>query len=104
MEPKPKDEVLQDFLGHVSQEHEVRVQKVKEMKEAGIDAWPKVRFKNAESAHLLENYKEGDETEYQLVGRVMSIRLHGKAAFINLQDDSGKIQVYLKEDLIDQIV
>jgi lysyl-tRNA synthetase class 2 len=100
MESKPKDANLQDFLGHISEEHQVRVQKVKEMREAGIDAWPKVRAQTAQAALVLENYKENDETEYQLVGRVMSIRLHGKAAFVHLQDNSGKIQVYIKEDLI----
>lgn len=100
MESKPKDTILQDYLGHVSEEHQVRVQKVKEMKEAGIDAWPKVRMQTAHAEPLIQNYREGDETEYQLVGRVMSIRLHGKAAFIHLQDDSGKIQVYLKQDLV----
>ena len=41
MESKPKDTNLQDFLGHVSEEHQVRVQKVKEMRESGIDPWPK---------------------------------------------------------------
>lgn len=100
MESKPKDTILQDYLGHVSEEHQVRVQKVKEMKEAGIEAWPKVRAQTAHAKDILGNYKEGDEAEYQLVGRVMSIRLHGKAAFIHLQDDSEKIQVYIKQDLI----
>jgi lysyl-tRNA synthetase class 2 len=100
MESKPKDTHLQDYLGHVSQEHDVRVQKVKQMREAGIDPWPKLRAQTAHAVPLIERYKEGDETEYQLVGRVMSIRLHGKAAFVHIQDYSGKIQVYLKEDLI----
>lgn len=103
MESKPKDTILQDYLGHISEEHQVRVQKVKEMKEAGIDAWPKVRMQTAHAENLIQNYTEGDEAEYQLVGRVMSIRLHGKAAFIHLQDDSGKIQVYIKQDLIGDI-
>ena len=100
MESKPKDTNLQDYLGHVSQEHKVRTQKVQEMREAGIDPWPKVRSQTVQAASLIENYKEGDESEYQIVGRVMSMRLHGKAAFITIQDSSGKIQVYLKEDLI----
>lgn len=103
MESKPKDTILQDYLGHVSEEHQVRVQKVQEMKEAGIDAWPKVRAQTAYAADILQKYQEGDETEYQLVGRVMSIRLHGKAAFIHLQDNSEKIQVYIKQDLIGDI-
>jgi len=100
MESKPKDEILQDFLGHASQEHEVRVQKVKTMRAQGIEPWPALKPQTAHAGTLLTTFVEGDSKQYELVGRVMSIRLHGKAAFIHLQDDTGKIQVYLKEDLI----
>lgn len=101
MEPKYKnDDNLQDFLGHVSEEHEVRVNKVKAMRAQGIEPWPALKHQTVKSAHLLQNFVETDTTLYSLVGRVMSIRLHGKAAFVHLQDDSGKIQIYIKEDLI----
>src|SRR3990167_6405990 len=103
MEQKPKDGLLQDLLGHVSQEHEVRVQKVKTMREQGIEPWPALKPQTAHAQTLLASFVEGDINQYQLVGRVMSIRLHGKAAFVHLQDDSGKIQVYLKEDLIGDV-
>ena len=55
MESKPKDTNLQDYLGHVSQEHKVRTQKVQEMREAGIDPWPKVRSQTVQAASLIEN-------------------------------------------------
>jgi len=101
MEPKHKnDELLQDYLGHVSQEHEVRVQKVKTMRAQGIEPWPALKPQTAVAHQLLSTFVEGDSKQYDLVGRVMSIRLHGKAAFVHLQDDSGKMQVYIKEDLI----
>jgi len=100
MESKPKDEILQDFLGHASQEHEVRVQKVKTMRAQGIEPWPALKPQTAHAGTLLTTFVEDDSKQYELVGRVMSIRLHGKAAFIHLQDDTGKIQVYLKEDLV----
>lgn len=100
MESKPKDETLQDFLGHVSQEHEVRVQKVKAMRAQGIEPWPALKPQTAHAAILLNSFQEGDHNQYELVGRVMSIRLHGKAAFVHLQDDTGRIQLYIKEDLI----
>lgn len=91
---------LEDFLGHVSQEHDVRVGKVKAMREQGIEPWPALKKQTAKAAPLTENFNEGDNNHYELVGRVMSIRLHGKAAFVHLQDDSGKIQLYIKADLV----
>lgn len=100
MEPKSKEDTLQDFLGHVSQEHEVRIQKVKSMRAQGIEPWPALKLQTAHAGNLINTFVEGDSKQYELVGRVMSIRLHGKAAFIHLQDDTGKIQAYLKEDLI----
>lgn len=97
--PKPTDG-LQDHLGHVSQEHEIRIQKVKKLKDLGIDPWPVVKTPNSTAQKLLDFFVENDTKIYDIVGRVMTKRLHGKAAFVHLQDISGKIQIYLKEDLI----
>ncbi|MFA5998833.1 MAG: lysine--tRNA ligase [Candidatus Babeliales bacterium] len=96
---KPVDG-LQDYLGHVSQEHEVRVAKVKTMREQGVNPWPSLKHSTTTSKNILESFAEGDTTVYQLVGRVMTVRLHGKAAFVHLQDEAGKLQLYIKEDLV----
>lgn len=93
---------LQDYVGHVSQEHEVRVQKVKDMRNVGIEPWPTVKSGNSYSQDLIKDFKEQDETDYFLVGRIVSIRLHGKAAFVHLQDHKGRIQLYIKQELIGQ--
>jgi len=101
MEPKHKPaDVLQDYLGHVSQEHEIRVQKVQKLREQGIEPWPAVKQPTTEAEQLLNSFVEGDSKVYDLVGRVMTKRLHGKAAFVHIQDQSGKLQVYIKEDLV----
>lgn len=103
MEPKHKSsDELQDYLGHVSQEHEIRVQKVKKLRELGLDPWPAVKSPTTTAEQLIQNYTEGDTASYALVGRVMTKRLHGKAAFAHIQDISGKIQVYIKEDLVSE--
>lgn len=103
MNPKNNsNDQLQDYVGHVSQEHEVRVQKVKEMRNAGIEPWPIVKSGNSYSQDLIKEFKEHDETNYFLVGRIVSIRLHGKAAFVHLQDHKGRIQLYIKQELIGQ--
>lgn len=38
--------------------------------------------------------------QYRVAGRIMSMRKFGKAAFFHLEDESGKIQVYVKRDLL----
>ncbi|MBM17443.1 MAG: lysine--tRNA ligase [Epsilonproteobacteria bacterium] len=91
---------LQDYLGHVSEEHEIRVQKVKKMQEQGIDPWPAVKQCSTYSQQVIKNFTEQDDNIYTLVGRVMTMRLHGKAAFMHIQDEQGKIQVYIREDVI----
>jgi lysyl-tRNA synthetase, class II len=101
MEPKHKpDDQLQDYLGQVSQEHEIRTLKVKKLKEQGIESWPAVKPPTATAEKLLTSFVENDTATYDLVGRVMTKRLHGKAAFAHIQDVSGKMQVYIKEDLV----
>lgn len=93
---------LQDHLGHVSEEHEVRVEKVKKMRQSGLEPWPALKHCSAYSEELIADFKEEDENLYTLVGRVMTMRLHGKAAFAHIQDKDGKIQVYIRQDVIGQ--
>ena len=42
----------------------------------------------------------GDGPEYAIAGRIMSVRKFGKAAFLHLQDASGRMQVYVKNDAV----
>ncbi len=102
MDSKNNSNELQDYLGHVSEEHEVRVEKVKKLRELGIDPWPALKHASTTSDSLVKDFQESDEKLYTIVGRVMSIRLHGKAAFVHLQDKDGKIQTYIKQDVVGQ--
>lgn len=47
---------------------------------------------------ILDNFQEGGKVK--VAGRVMAIRQHGKAAFLNIEDSSAKIQVYIKQDIL----
>ena len=46
--------------------------------------------------------KEDDEITYKTAGRIMSLRGKGKTFFAHLEDISGKIQIYLKKDELDE--
>ena len=43
---------------------------------------------------------EKDGGSYRVAGRIMSMRKFGKAAFFHIQDESGRIQIYVRRDLV----
>lgn len=105
MNKKIKDtqKEMSQILEHEPQEYQVRVEKVKKLREIGIDPWPAAQEVPNTSAQVIEEFKEdGQEEQYTIAGRIMTVRLHGKTAFANLQDISGKIQIYLRSDDIGQ--
>jgi len=84
-----------------SEEHEIRVKKVDEIRKLGIEPWPQAReVKNSAEQVLKEYVSDEQNKEYTLAGRIMSSRWHGKAAFVTIQDESGKVQLYFKQDIL----
>lgn len=89
----------------LSEQEIVRREKLKELYTLGINPFPAEEYEiTHELAYLKELYNEGDN-EYtdlfkhvSVVGRIMSINDMGKANFAKIQDESGKIQIYLKRD------
>jgi lysyl-tRNA synthetase, class II len=88
---------------HLSEQEQIRREKLAELKKLGIDPYPAASYPvNTTSVYIKEHYK-GDENkadfaEVCIAGRMMSIRDMGKAAFAVLQDSAGKIQIYVKRD------
>jgi len=83
-------------------EHEVlRRQKLEEIKKLGINPYPAEEFKiNVTASDIKQNY-DRDKINYKnisIAGRLMSVRDMGKAAFAEIQDASGRIQIYVKRD------
>lgn len=86
---------------HPSEEHQMRIKKVEEMRAEGIDPWPQSKEVPNKAIQVIEEYtSDEEEKEYIIAGRLMSIRWHGKTAFANIQDVSGKLQVYFKLDIV----
>jgi len=82
-----------------------RVKKVEEIRNSGINPYPNhYRRQNvAEGVHrdmadMTPEEVEASGKRYVLAGRVMAIRNFGKAAFIHLEDSTGRIQVFMKRD------
>lgn len=83
-----------------SAEHLIRVQKVKELEKQGLSAWPASQEVNATCAQVIEKFTESSASVYTVAGRVLTIREHGKSIFVTIQDESGKLQLYLKQDAV----
>ena len=88
---------------HLSEQEIIRREKRAELEKMGIDPYPAALYPvNSTAAYIKENYKgEENKAEFAevcLAGRIMSVRDMGKANFAVLQDGSGKIQFYIKQD------
>ena len=87
----------------LSEHEEQRRLNLAAIREAGIDPYPARNERThtcAEAISLLETMDEGETTEesVSVVGRLMSKRVMGKAAFAHVQDGSGKLQFYARVD------
>lgn len=83
-----------------SDEYRIRLQKLEEIKKQKINPYPSATVERMEIKDLLAQFAELAEksSAVKAAGRIRSIRLHGGSCFINLEDESGKIQAYLKKD------
>jgi lysyl-tRNA synthetase class 2 len=90
-------------IQHLSEQEIIRREKLQELKKLGIDAYPAALYPiNSTAAYIKEHYKgeenKADFADICIAGRIMSVRDMGKANFAVLQDSTGKIQVYIKQD------
>ncbi|MBT3407579.1 lysine--tRNA ligase [Candidatus Woesearchaeota archaeon] len=89
----------------ISQYRADRIRKLKDLREKGVNPYPYKYEINAKSIELKKKYdaispEEHVDNEYSLAGRIMQIRNMGKACFLNLQDEVGKIQIYIQVDTV----
>jgi lysyl-tRNA synthetase, class II len=83
----------------------VRRNKLNELRELGIEPYPQrlPRPRTHTTAEAVVAYREGQlgETEpVTLVGRLLTVRVMGKASFAHIEDGSGRVQIYLKRDIL----
>ncbi|PST82439.1 lysine--tRNA ligase [Pedobacter yulinensis] len=85
----------------LSEQEILRREALKQLRELGIDPYPAEAFEiNAHAADINSNY-ERDKTAYKnisIAGRIMTRRIMGSASFAELQDSTGRVQIYLKRD------
>lgn len=85
----------------LSEQEIIRRQSLAELIKLGIDPYPAELFEvNASAQEILENYErhKSDYRQISIAGRIMSRRVMGNASFAELQDETGRIQVYFRRD------
>mgnify|MGYP001791496050 FL=1 len=76
-----------------------RRQSLQELRDMGINPYPAAEFPvNAYSTDIKEQFKEDEQREVVIAGRMMGRRVMGKASFAEIQDSKGRIQVYITRD------
>ena len=87
----------------LSEQEVIRREERKQLLEAGINPYPAEPFAVNTSAQQIKQGYTGHEADFQevrLAGRLMRRRVMGKASFAELQDSSGRIQLYIARDEI----
>ncbi|MBN2796701.1 MAG: lysine--tRNA ligase [Clostridia bacterium] len=94
----------------LSEQEQIRVQKLDELKALGVEPFGKKfppTHHSAELINLYENHskEELDEmnVEVKVAGRIMTKRGKGKAGFMHIQDNDGQIQIYLRQDRLSEL-
>ncbi len=77
-----------------------RLEELGELKEKGFEPYAYSFDIDTDSNEIKSNFKEEEKRNVKIAGRIMGIRRMGKASFAHLQDNAGKIQVYLRKDEI----
>ena len=85
----------------------VRREKLDELRKAGVDPFPYRYEKSHSAAGILGKYKDikeeekdQEKEEVSIAGRLMTKRGHGKASFAHIQDPTGRIQIYARQDVM----
>ncbi len=85
----------------LSEQELLRRESMNKLRELGIEPYPAAAYPvTATAAGIREKYTP-ESTEFQdirIAGRIMSRRIMGSAAFFELQDHTGRIQVYIRRD------
>ena len=83
----------------LSEQEIIRRQCLQELREMGINPYPAAEFPtNAFSTEIKAEFKDDEQRDVVVAGRMMSRRIMGKASFAEIQDSKGRIQVYISRD------
>jgi len=83
----------------LSEQEIIRRQSMDELNKLGINPYPAELFEvNVTSQEIHANYPQREYKSVSIAGRIMTRRVMGNASFAELQDETGRIQIYFRRD------
>ena len=77
-----------------------RLRKIDELRKLGINPYPARSNRTHSNKEIVDGFTEFENKSVTLVGRLMSWREHGPICFGDIEDESGRIQLYIKQDVL----
>ncbi|MGN0189847.1 MAG: lysine--tRNA ligase [Candidatus Cryptobacteroides sp.] len=90
-------------INDLNEQEQIRRESLAKLRELGIDPYPAALYPvNTTTQEIKDGYdpEKGNFQEVVIAGRVMSRRIMGAASFGEIQDESGRIQIYVNRDEI----
>lgn len=85
--------------GETFDPREVRLEKLRRLRQQGIDPYQATKYPvDHLSQDIIANYPQLEGEEVSVAGRIMAMRGHGRAWFVDLYDSQGRIQCHITED------
>ena len=86
----------------INEQMQFRINKMNQLVELGLEPFGRKFSWTHHAQDVADNFEELSEKEtvVSLAGRVMAIRGHGKTAFLDLLDKTGRIQLYVRKDAL----
>ena len=82
----------------INQIIDFRKEKLNKLKELGINPYPHKFSPTHKSIEILDGFNNLENKIVCIAGRIMALRKMGKASFIHVMDDKGRIQIFIKKD------
>lgn len=79
----------------LDQLRQIRIDKLKKLKELGINPYPADSKRTNTAKQIHENFDKLSEKQVVVAGRILSLREHGELMFIDLSNQDGEIQLYI---------
>jgi len=79
-----------------------KLEKLEQIKNFGMDPYPEKSDRSHTNGEVLEKFEALEEKEIKLVGRVKSFRPMGGSTFAHIEDESGKIQIFLNKNNLNE--
>jgi len=82
---------------------ERRIEEIKLLQERGVNVFAYSFDTDSNAAKIKNEFVDESSAEVSIAGRIVAIRRMGKASFASIQDQTGRIQIYIKKDDVGEV-